>query len=249
MNNVIYWFKNTRAAVKRAQVGQEYWTRILDKNTGHPSKILQVKAERPSGFSDSPYFLPRLPSPASIRADRSDFKLAIPFQYRSSKICTIPTRKLPPYLGHLPGLSGSGCDCSDVSKYKSPKENLTLSKYKGPKEIEQIERSQVNWANTKVPRKTPHFTFSLPSALVLSPNNCPNNCQPICSIQNCLFLKTMVWSIYWYKELMIGVSPLLTPTGALIVMMCYYIFSRQPLFEIFTQSIDAIDVTSVTRSR
>ena len=28
------------------------------------------------------------------------------------------TRKLPPYLGHLPGLSGVGCDCSDVSNYK-----------------------------------------------------------------------------------------------------------------------------------
>ena len=35
----------------------------------------------------------------------------------------------------------------------------------------------------------------------------------------------------------------------LIVMMCYYISSRQPLFEIFTQSIDAIDVKSVTLSR
>ena len=30
----------------------------------------------------------------------------------------ILTRKLPSYLGHLPGLSGGGCDCSDVSKYK-----------------------------------------------------------------------------------------------------------------------------------
>jgi len=34
---------------------------------------------------------------------------------------------------------------------------------------------------------------------------------------------------------------LLAPTGALVVMMCYYISSRwHPLFEIFTQSIDAI---------
>ena len=41
----------------------------------------------------------------------------------------------------------------------------------------------------------------------------------------------------------------LAPTGALIVIMCYYISSRQPLFEIFTQSIDAIDVKSVTLSR
>ena len=33
-------------------------------------------------------------------------------------------------------------------------------------------------------------------------------------------------------------------------MICYYISSRwHPLFEIFTQSIDAIDVTSVTLSR
>ena len=30
-------------------------------------------------------------------------------------------------------------------------------------------------------------------------------------------------------------------------MMCYYIYPR-PLFQIFTQSIDAIDVTSVTLS-
>ena len=83
-----------------------------------------MKAERPGGFSDSPYFLPRLPSPASIRADRSEI-LTNPFDHRQAfnmqlNNHTIPTRKLPPYLGHLPGLSGSGCDCSDVSKYKSP---------------------------------------------------------------------------------------------------------------------------------
>ena len=43
---------------------------------------------------------------------------------------------------------------------------------------------------------------------------------------------------------------LLAPTGALVVMMVYYIYiyPRQ-LFQIFTQSIDAIDVTSVTPSR
>ena len=36
-------------------------------------------------------------------------------------------------------------------------------------------------------------------------------------------------------------SLLLAPTGALVVMMVYYI-SIRPLFQIFTQSIDAIDV-------
>ena len=41
---------------------------------------------------------------------------------------------------------------------------------------------------------------------------------------------------------------LLAPTGALVVMIVYYIYIR-PLFQIFTQSIDAIDVTSVTLSR
>ena len=41
---------------------------------------------------------------------------------------------------------------------------------------------------------------------------------------------------------------LLAPTGALIVTLCYYI-SIRPLFQIFTHSIDAIDVTSVTLSR
>ena len=43
---------------------------------------------------------------------------------------------------------------------------------------------------------------------------------------------------------------LLAPTGALVVMMVYYIYiyPRQ-LFQIFTQSIDTIDVTSVTQSR
>ena len=40
---------------------------------------------------------------------------------------------------------------------------------------------------------------------------------------------------------------LLAPTGALIVMLCYYRYVQ--LFQIFTQSIDAIDVTSVTLSR
>ena len=37
---------------------------------------------------------------------------------------------------------------------------------------------------------------------------------------------------------------LLAPTGALVLMMVYYI--SRPLFQIFTQSLDAIDVTSVT---
>ena len=41
---------------------------------------------------------------------------------------------------------------------------------------------------------------------------------------------------------------LLAPTGALVLMMVYYIYIR-PLFQIFTQSLDAIDVTSVTLSR
>ena len=42
----------------------------------------------------------------------------------------------------------------------------------------------------------------------------------------------------------------LAPTGALTVIMVYYISAqRQQLFQIFTQSIDAIDVTSVTLSR
>ena len=40
---------------------------------------------------------------------------------------------------------------------------------------------------------------------------------------------------------------LLAPTGALKVTMCYYISTH--FFQIFTQSIDAIDVTSVTPSR
>ena len=38
---------------------------------------------------------------------------------------------------------------------------------------------------------------------------------------------------------------LLAPIGALVLMMVYYIYIR-PLFQIFTQSLDAIDVTSVT---
>ena len=33
------------------------------------------------------------------------------------------------------------------------------------------------------------------------------------------------------------VSPLLAPTGALVLMMVYYIFIQRPLFQIFTQSI------------
>ena len=37
---------------------------------------------------------------------------------------------------------------------------------------------------------------------------------------------------------------LLAPTGALVLMMVYYISAQ--LFQIFTQSFDAIDVTSVT---
>ena len=40
---------------------------------------------------------------------------------------------------------------------------------------------------------------------------------------------------------------LLAPTGALVLMMVYYISAAQ-LFQIFTQSLDAIDVTSVTLS-
>ena len=42
---------------------------------------------------------------------------------------------------------------------------------------------------------------------------------------------------------------LLAPTGALVLMMVYYISRQRQLFQIFTQSIDAIDVTSVTLSR
>ena len=46
------------------------------------------------------------------------------------------------------------------------------------------------------------------------------------------------------------VSLPLPPTGALVVMMVYYIYiyiyPQHQLFQIFTQSIDAIDVTSVT---
>ena len=40
---------------------------------------------------------------------------------------------------------------------------------------------------------------------------------------------------------------LLAPTGAHVVVMVYYI--SIPLYQIFTQSIDTIDVTSVTLSR
>ena len=42
---------------------------------------------------------------------------------------------------------------------------------------------------------------------------------------------------------------LLAPTGALVLMMVYYISAALQLLLIFTQSIDAIDVTSVTLSR
>ena len=42
---------------------------------------------------------------------------------------------------------------------------------------------------------------------------------------------------------------LLAPTGALVMMMVYYISAQRQLFQIFTQTIDAIDVTSVTLSR
>ena len=42
---------------------------------------------------------------------------------------------------------------------------------------------------------------------------------------------------------------LLAPTGALVLMMVYYISARRQLFQIFTQSLDAIDVTSVTLKR
>ena len=41
---------------------------------------------------------------------------------------------------------------------------------------------------------------------------------------------------------------LLAPTGALIVMLVYYISRQRQLFQIFTQSLDAIDVRSVTLS-
>ena len=47
----------------------------------------------------------------------------------------------------------------------------------------------------------------------------------------------------------IAASPLLAPTGALVLMMVYYISAAAQLFQIFTQSLDAIDVISVTLSR
>ena len=47
---------------------------------------------------------------------------------------------------------------------------------------------------------------------------------------------------------LIFLRKLLAPTGALVLMMVYYIYIH-PLFQIFTQSLDAIDVTSVTLSR
>ena len=54
----------------------------------------------------------------------------------------------------------------------------------------------------------------------------------------CVHILLILWS-----------TLLLASTGALIVMMVYYIYIRsRPLFQIFTQSIDAIDVTSVTLS-
>ena len=46
----------------------------------------------------------------------------------------------------------------------------------------------------------------------------------------------------------VGLTPLLAPTGALVVMMVYYISGQRQLFQIFTQSLDTIDVTSVTLS-
>ena len=42
---------------------------------------------------------------------------------------------------------------------------------------------------------------------------------------------------------------LLAPIGALVLMMVYYISAATQLFQIFTQSHDAIDVTSVTLRR
>ena len=62
----------------------------------------------------------------------------------------------------------------------------------------------------------------------------------------------------FFVDLSLPVSPfhilkvlihLLAPTGALVLMMVYYMSRQRQLFQIFTQSIDAIDVTSITLSR
>ena len=44
-------------------------------------------------------------------------------------------------------------------------------------------------------------------------------------------------------------TALLAPTGALVLMMVYHISGSNPLFQIFTQSLDAIDVRGVTLKR
>ena len=56
---------------------------------------------------------------------------------------------------------------------------------------------------------------------------------------------TLLWTVHWY----LFQGNLLAPTGALVMMMVYYISIQRPLFQIFTQSPDAMDVTSVTLSR
>ena len=65
----------------------------------------------------------------------------------------------------------------------------------------------------------------------------PSPARPRTFIQNNLY-----YDIFLYAVLR---TMLLAPTGALIVTMCYYIYVR-PLFQIFSQSIDATDVTRVT---
>ena len=66
--------------------------------------------------------------------------------------------------------------------------------------------------------------------------------------------KKLDWPSHWYLQQVLSISwsyiiYLLAPTGALIVMMCYYTsIYPHPLFQIFSQFIDAIDVTSVTLS-
>ena len=63
------------------------------------------------------------------------------------------------------------------------------------------------------------------------------------SIDTCIYQKQ-----YSQSGFSSGVR-FLAPTGALVLMMVYYIYIYpRPLFQIFTQSIDAIDVTSVTLS-
>ena len=58
----------------------------------------------------------------------------------------------------------------------------------------------------------------------------------------------MVFALDRFFVLCLGC--LLAPTGALVLMMVYYISARRrQLFQIFTQSLDAIDVTSVTLKR